>query len=688
MRTSSSSTSVHQNDLSSLDRQLDAFVASHHAEVSHDLIPIQPRSQNAIPAYVWEPVSGSSAHQRTSSSGTGRRAVASVETDWNGVGLEAALQSSGVARRHANLNKRLDQELAGDAASHDVLGSFSAQSQAGPPPRPPLPPHSTAATRTVQLPPVHYAKTKSPASATSGIATSSRARPVRLAVDTDPDRDRYLEDRRQEQHASSGVSNLFHGHDDFAPSPLAIARGSNILRNKRGFEQASERTAAPGRGSSSSWPQHQQNSGASSDVPALVEFAAAASSHGGPLGSNDPSHPDFNPYLAGVAVPPSGTARRSGTSKAASNSNALVQHNPFYLDNAADFDLSVSTSAGTGLDPPQDQAGPIGATPSDRHRPSVLGTTEDEYVNPYLRSSPLATNSQQHQARVGPSRHNTRPPYANTPNLPRETSHSSTSAGESARAERGEMNSRTTPAAGSVRPDESTRHHPAPPVADDDRNNAGAYYCFEVPEDYNPYASNPLSRNTNQQTRAARGYRERATVEDFGGGLDDILVPRLGRLAEDRRRAIEESSNLGLTNQTNYGGGGQQAARARADRAATNDDFGGDLSAILPQRAKRQRSKSMDGAGGTYQSKIKKRIRNVTLNKTNTNIGEDCAFCLMEFEPRQNVQMLPCKHLFHSGCWRKHCVHSLKQREPVVKCPLCRTDVTELVNGSGGGGGK
>lgn len=64
--------------------------------------------------------------------------------------------------------------------------------------------------------------------------------------------------------------------------------------------------------------------------------------------------------------------------------------------------------------------------------------------------------------------------------------------------------------------------------------------------------------------------------------------------------------------------------------------------------------------------------------------GLQCAVCLNEFEDDETIRLLPhCSHAFHSGCIDKWLSSH-------VTCPVCRTDVTDLLyrtrspSGSGG----
>ncbi|KAJ0453693.1 putative transcription factor C2H2 family [Helianthus annuus] len=58
-----------------------------------------------------------------------------------------------------------------------------------------------------------------------------------------------------------------------------------------------------------------------------------------------------------------------------------------------------------------------------------------------------------------------------------------------------------------------------------------------------------------------------------------------------------------------------------------------------------------------------------TKTKTETNVVEDCAVCLSEFEENDKCLVLPnCKHCFHSAC-----IHMWFSNHST--CPLCRSPV-------------
>ncbi|CAD7927163.1 unnamed protein product [Amoebophrya sp. A25] len=194
---------------------------------------------------------------------------------------------------------------------------------------------------------------------------------------------------------------------------------------------------------------------------------------------------------------------------------------------------------------------------------------------------------------------------------------------------------------------------------------------------------NESGRHQRGRPQPARGFRQRATVDDFGGALDDILVQPSGssRRLGASRLGSSDANETDEYNAESGGAGGSAVVQNMQASRATNEDFGGSLEDILPRRVKKPRSKSASTAGAGAKKKVDK-IRSVILRKTNRDLlGEDCAFCLGEFEALQNVQILPCSHVFHTACWRKHCIHSLKQAkmDPSVRCPLCRGDVTHLV---------
>jgi hypothetical protein len=57
----------------------------------------------------------------------------------------------------------------------------------------------------------------------------------------------------------------------------------------------------------------------------------------------------------------------------------------------------------------------------------------------------------------------------------------------------------------------------------------------------------------------------------------------------------------------------------------------------------------------------------------NSSTGCCCAICLDEFEDKEKVRVLPCKHQFHEDCL----VPWLTERH--ASCPLCKMDVLKYV---------
>jgi hypothetical protein len=54
-------------------------------------------------------------------------------------------------------------------------------------------------------------------------------------------------------------------------------------------------------------------------------------------------------------------------------------------------------------------------------------------------------------------------------------------------------------------------------------------------------------------------------------------------------------------------------------------------------------------------------------DKVNKGEEEKCSVCLSEFEDKEEIKILPCKHLYHPECidiW-------LKKNST---CPVCKTD--------------
>ncbi|ESN91326.1 hypothetical protein HELRODRAFT_69981 [Helobdella robusta] len=56
-----------------------------------------------------------------------------------------------------------------------------------------------------------------------------------------------------------------------------------------------------------------------------------------------------------------------------------------------------------------------------------------------------------------------------------------------------------------------------------------------------------------------------------------------------------------------------------------------------------------------------------TLNDDQQTLQTLCVVCMCEFEARQKIRILPCKHHYHSKCVDKW----LKMNRT---CPICRND--------------
>jgi len=65
--------------------------------------------------------------------------------------------------------------------------------------------------------------------------------------------------------------------------------------------------------------------------------------------------------------------------------------------------------------------------------------------------------------------------------------------------------------------------------------------------------------------------------------------------------------------------------------------------------------------------------RSITKTKRKQVESEVCSFCL-DTHTYKNVIQLNCSHVFGKVCFREWLVQ--KRRHVVMKCPLCRTELT------------
>ena len=83
-----------------------------------------------------------------------------------------------------------------------------------------------------------------------------------------------------------------------------------------------------------------------------------------------------------------------------------------------------------------------------------------------------------------------------------------------------------------------------------------------------------------------------------------------------------------------------------------------------------------------------------TVSKTSDKYIDECSICLL---PIINIDShcLPCKHLFH-----KKCIYKWFEKDDIYRhytkyhnipiagqCPLCRTDISDIIFGKDGGFG-
>lgn len=92
----------------------------------------------------------------------------------------------------------------------------------------------------------------------------------------------------------------------------------------------------------------------------------------------------------------------------------------------------------------------------------------------------------------------------------------------------------------------------------------------------------------------------------------------------------------------------------------------GFLESLLNQLSNPNQGMSRDNLRNLEEMEFKK--------NPDVNPGEEekCAICITEFEEKEKVKKLPCKHLFHVSCVDTWLVQN-------SHCPICKTDINEAI---------
>ncbi|XP_051152185.1 probable E3 ubiquitin-protein ligase XERICO [Andrographis paniculata] len=75
-----------------------------------------------------------------------------------------------------------------------------------------------------------------------------------------------------------------------------------------------------------------------------------------------------------------------------------------------------------------------------------------------------------------------------------------------------------------------------------------------------------------------------------------------------------------------------------------------------------------EACAGSYVAEFRKRAPAIEFELRTFN-DRECSICLMEFEAREEINCLPCRHVFHSACIDKWLLYWH------ATCPLCRDRV-------------
>ena len=172
--------------------------------------------------------------------------------------------------------------------------------------------------------------------------------------------------------------------------------------------------------------------------------------------------------------------------------------------------------------------------------------------------------------------------------------------------------------------------------------------------------------------------RSRSNVEDFGGGLGDIMVaPRRGLMAHHVTEDATAGDNEGKYDPVPVRSRMGASERHRSSYFTRDEPGGESLDQCLgsPLRRRRQHlyansdDYSLPGPDDKIDARTRAKIR-ALVYKPGIGHGEgqtECSICLENFEERQVVQQFKkCQHLFHAVCIKEWF------ETGDSRCPLCR----------------
>lgn len=174
--------------------------------------------------------------------------------------------------------------------------------------------------------------------------------------------------------------------------------------------------------------------------------------------------------------------------------------------------------------------------------------------------------------------------------------------------------------------------------------------------------SSPAVADRPRQTAHSTGgaVRPRATNMDWGGGLADVL----GRAPTPRRTAAAPTVPAPPA---------PAAEDLRPSRPPTPaaSGWGGSLGDVLPPRE--AAAAVSVGQGVAVGQRSRRRARSVVVRRGD-KMDDCCPICLDDFEVRQKLSELPCRHRFHTGCLRRYFETAAR-----LQCPNCRRDCSDIL---------